>query len=134
MLIIDEPELNLHPDSQIILTRIFAQLLNRGFRLLISTHSDYIIRELNNLIMLSTATEAMKKKAKELRYKDDEHILSTDVNVYLFNYRSRGKVSVKSIPVEDSGFEVETIDMAINSLNKISEELFYTMKYGEDEK
>lgn len=134
LLIIDEPELNLHPDSQIILTRIFAQLLNRGFRLLISTHSDYIIRELNNLIMLSTATEAMKKKAKELRYKDDEHILSTDVNVYLFNYRSRGKVSVKSIPVEDSGFEVETIDMAINSLNKISEELFYTMKYGEDEK
>ncbi|MBP5681682.1 MAG: ATP-binding protein, partial [Bacteroidales bacterium] len=52
-LIIDEPEMNLHPDNQILLARIFAQMVNMGIKLVISTHSDYIIREFNNLIMLS---------------------------------------------------------------------------------
>jgi predicted ATPase len=132
LIIIDEPELNLHPDSQIILARIFARLLNNGFRLLISTHSDYIIRELNNLIMLSSASPAIKAKAEEFGYKKDEYIIFNDVNAYLFNYKARGKVTVKSIPVSDTGFEVETIDNAIHSLNNISEELYYAMKYGEE--
>lgn len=132
LIIIDEPELNLHPDSQIILARIFARLLNNGFRLLISTHSDYIIRELNNLIMLSSATPSIKKRAKDFGYKDDEYILYNEVNAYLFNHKARGKVNVKSIPVTEAGFEVETIDAAISGLNNISEELYYTMKYGEE--
>lgn len=41
-------------------------------------------------------------------------------------------MTVKSIPVSDTGFEVETIDNAIHSLNNISEELYYAMKYGEE--
>ena len=53
VLIIDEPEMNLHPDNQRRLARIFARMINNGLRLIISTHSDYIIRELNNLIMLN---------------------------------------------------------------------------------
>ena len=32
LIIIDEPELNLHPDNQVILTRLFARLINNGFR------------------------------------------------------------------------------------------------------
>lgn len=131
LIIIDEPELNLHPDSQIILTRIFARLLNKGFRLLISTHSDYIIRELNNLIMLSSASAEVKAKAEEFGYHKDEHIAADEVNAYLFNHKGRRKVVVKSIPVSETGFEVETIDNAINSLNNVSEELYYAMRYGE---
>lgn len=130
LIIIDEPELNLHPDSQIILTRIFARLINKGFRLLISTHSDYIIRELNNLIMLSSATDDIAEVAQSLGYKDGEYISCNDVSAYLFNQKGRGKITVKEIPVSDVGFEVETIDKAIKSLNNSSEELFYAIKYG----
>ncbi|MEI6143900.1 MAG: AAA family ATPase, partial [Mariniphaga sp.] len=53
LVLIDEPELNLHPDNQVKLARIFARLINNGLRLIISTHSDYIVREFNNLIMVS---------------------------------------------------------------------------------
>lgn len=128
LIIIDEPELNLHPDSQIILTRIFAKLLNNGFRLLISTHSDYIIRELNNLIMLSNSFN--KLNYEKFGYKKDECINYNDVNAYLFNHKVKGKVIVKKILVSETGFDVETIDNAIRSLNEISEELYYTMRYG----
>ena len=132
LIIIDEPELNLHPDSQIVLARIFARLLNNGFRLLISTHSDYIIRELNNLIMLSEVRPEIAQKARELgQYREDEYISASEVSAYLFNYQKRGKVVVKSIEVSDAGFEVATIDEAISRLNAVSEELYYMIKYGE---
>lgn len=50
-IVIDEPELNLHPDNQRMMARFFGRLVNEGFKVLISTHSDYIVREINNLIM-----------------------------------------------------------------------------------
>lgn len=132
LIIIDEPELNLHPDSQIMLARIFARLLNNGFRLLISTHSDYIIRELNNLIMLSGVRPEIVQKARELgQYREDEFISPSEVSAYLFNNQKRGKVVVKPIEVSNAGFEVATIDEAINRLNTVSEELYYMIKYGE---
>ncbi|MCL1877518.1 MAG: ATP-binding protein, partial [Defluviitaleaceae bacterium] len=52
LLIIDEPELNLHPDNQRKMARLLANLVNCGMKIFITTHSDYILRELNNLILL----------------------------------------------------------------------------------
>lgn len=131
LIIIDEPELNLHPDNQVILARIFAKMLNKGFRLLISTHSDYIIRELNNLMMLYSDKEGIGDIIKKYNYSIDEKIAPEQVAAYLFNYKGKAKsVTVSSIPITEEGFEVSTIDNTIDKLNEISEELFYTLKYG----
>nr|WP_242516962.1 AAA family ATPase [Corynebacterium mendelii] len=45
-IIIDEPELNLHPRNQVRLARYLVKLVNLGMRVVITTHSDYIVREL----------------------------------------------------------------------------------------
>lgn len=131
LIIIDEPELNLHPDNQIILTRIFARLMNQGFRLLVSTHSDYIIREINNLIMLSSKKDSMKKVRERFGYNDNEYIPSDEVNAYFFNYRTKTTVAVKPLPVTEEGFEVPSMDDTIDKLNDTSEELFYALKEDE---
>lgn len=125
LIIIDEPELNLHPDNQIILTRIFAKLINKGFRILISTHSDYVIREINNLIMLS-GIKNNQKIIKELGYSDDELINSSDVGAYLFKYpnSSSTKTIVKELEVSYEGFDVDSIDETINKLNNRSMMLY----------
>ncbi|EAJ0334897.1 hypothetical protein BHR28_01115, partial [Campylobacter lari] len=47
ILMIDEPELNLHPKNQILLARLLVLLTNAGIKIFITTHSDYIVRELN---------------------------------------------------------------------------------------
>ena len=134
LIIIDEPELNLHPNNQIYLTRIFAKLLNNGFRLLISTHSDYIVRELNNLVMASSKKEGIKEKAVELGYTSDMSLSHEKVGAYLFNFKNKSsrKVIVAPIEVTETGFDVKTIDSTIDRLNETSEELFYTIKYGID--
>ncbi|GHT20500.1 hypothetical protein AGMMS4957_07590 [Bacteroidia bacterium] len=135
LLIIDEPEIGLHPDNQILLARIFAKLINNGIRLLISTHSDYIIRELNNLIMLSSEKDEVKEKAKEFGYAMDEKINPEDVGAYLFEYNSDKNryVDVKRLPVDVNGFEVETIDQAISALNDRSMDLYFSLTNQETE-
>ena len=52
LLMVDEPELNLHPENQRRVARLFARLVNLGIKVFITTHSDYIVKELNTLIML----------------------------------------------------------------------------------
>lgn len=48
-LIIDEPELNLHPKSQKKLASMLFEIMKSGIHVIISTHSDYLIREIINL-------------------------------------------------------------------------------------
>ena len=130
LVIIDEPELNLHPDSQIALARLFARMINKGLRLLISTHSDYIIRELNNLIMISSDNEKVKEEAVLYEYDiENEALKPEEVGAYLFKQEDES-VIVKELAVEEDGFAVETIDDVIAKLNEQSEELYMRLKYA----
>ncbi|WP_173673682.1 AAA family ATPase [Corynebacterium glutamicum] len=55
-LIIDEPELNLHPQNQVLMGRLLAALSHEGLKILATTPSDYIVRELSILVILSQKT------------------------------------------------------------------------------
>ena len=118
-LIIDEPELNLPPDNQRKIARILAKAVNRGFKIMMSTHSDYLIRELNHLIMLSQPSEAAAKLIEELGYDPASTLKPEKVGVYLFNdHRSQ------PVPVTETGFEVKTIEDEINKLNAASQRIY----------
>lgn len=132
LIIIDEPEMNLHPDAQVILARILALLVNNGLNLLISTHSDYIIRELNNLISLGSI-EDRAEVMEELGYNEGEVLKADDVSVYLFKPRKKNsKIStIISVPVKEDGFSLETIDNVIFELNSNSDRITYKLKYDE---
>ena len=52
-MIIDEPESHLHPYCQILMARLIAACINAGIKVFVTTHSDYFVKEINNLIMLS---------------------------------------------------------------------------------
>lgn len=129
LLIIDEPELNLHPDSQIKLARIFGKMLSRGIRLMISTHSDYIIRELNNMIMLSSLSDtALVNAEHEFGYDGDLVIHREDVVAYLFKCdEASGKTVVSEIPITREGFEVTTIDDTLRKLNQSAQQIYYML-------
>lgn len=136
LVIIDEPEINLHPESQVILTRILARMVNKGFRLLISTHSDYIIRELNNLILISDESPAVQKMAQELNYNaEKEAIKPEDVGAYRFHYapKEADKVTVDEIKVEKDGIEVIAMDDVTAKQSTVSGMLSDALYYGEED-
>lgn len=132
LIIIDEPEINLHPENQLVLTRILARLMNKGFRLLISTHSDYIIREINNLVVMSHSDNStVAKLAEEKKYQQEEFIREDDIDVLTFGYRKKSSklVEVKKQKVDKFGFDIESIDMVIEEQTDFSEKLYYALKY-----
>lgn len=51
ILFIEEPEAHLHPNNQIMLMEIFAQLINMDVKLIMSSHSNYVFNKINNLIL-----------------------------------------------------------------------------------
>ena len=50
LLIIDEPESHLDTHNQILMARLLVRCVHAGLKVLITTHSDYLVKELNNLI------------------------------------------------------------------------------------
>lgn len=61
-LIIDEPELCLHPAAQLALVELLAVLVRRGLRVLYTTHSPYMVDHLNNLMGLYRLREAARRQ------------------------------------------------------------------------
>lgn len=125
LLIIDEPEMNFHPNVQISLMQIFAILTKLDLRIIISTHSDYMIREVNNLIMAGTIYAKDAHLIKELGYDENMLLDKNDIAVKYFNYgKLKRLLDVVDVKVEDDGFAIESIDSTISKQNRITETLF----------
>ena len=94
--------------------------MRAGVKVLISTHSDYLIRELNNLIMLSADKDG--SVSKRLGYSEQETLAPTQVAAYLFSPDRAEPIDIKS-----TGIEVETIDREINALNTVSQDIYFSL-------
>ena len=60
-LVIDEPEMHLHPEAQVILAIALAMAVNLGLRVLITTHSPYILDTFNFLVWAYRIREKIKE-------------------------------------------------------------------------
>ncbi|WP_375560541.1 AAA family ATPase [Bernardetia sp. OM2101] len=130
-IIIDEPELNLHPDNQILVARFLARLVNEGFKVVASTHSDYIIRELSNLLMLSNNFKEKEELMKTYGYNENELLKNENVGVYYFE---KGKNTAVSVPLLKRGIEIDSIDLVIANLNERSDDIYYTFLESDENK
>lgn len=129
ILFVDEPELNLHPKNQILLAKIFVKMINAGLRLVISTHSDYIIREINNMIMADGLNKAGDKIFTNKGYDESLCLPQDKFAPYLFQKGKNGKVKVEPLEVDRYGFNMPSIDEAINSQNDVTNTFYEVLKY-----
>ncbi len=97
-IIIDEPEMNLHPAAQVELIEFLAMLVNAGLRVLITTHSPYIVDHIANL--MQAAKHKNKDDIKEQFYLEQTNafIPQEQVSIYLFeNSTARNIVDEKGV-------------------------------------
>jgi predicted ATP-dependent endonuclease of OLD family len=121
LLIIDEPELNLHPENQRRIARLLARLVNIGIKVFITTHSDYIIKELNTLIMLNHDKPHLKKIAEEEGYKPEELIAAERIKVYI----AENSTLVPANIDPEMGIEARSFDTTIEDMNRIQEAIVW---------
>ena len=135
LLMVDEPELNLHPENQCRMARLFARLVNLGIRVFVTTHSDYIVKELNTLIMLNQDKPYLKQIAQEEGYRTEELIAAEKIKVYIAesalmnlknnSRRSRQPTLVPARIDPELGIEARSFDNTINKMNEIQDAIVW---------
>ena len=100
VLIIEEPEAHLHPAMQAAFARELARLVHKGVRIIFTTHSEWFLEQIGNLVRLSALPSTNRKglEAADCALKPEE------VGAWLFKAGNRPKGSV----VEEIALDPET--------------------------
>ena len=136
LLMVDEPELNLHPENQRRITWLFARLVNFGIKVFLTTHSDYIIKELNTLIMLNQDKPHLKQIIQKEDYNPEALISSDKIKVYIAEKaliklagNKRRTPCQTLVPADidsELGIEARSFDETIEKMNSIQEEIIWS--------
>lgn len=124
LFILDLPETNQHPENQILIARFIAKLANAGLKVVLITHSDYILRELNNMIILGAFEENERGGQRQVLMNEwgiapDMPINAKNVRAYNF---SGGRVI--ETEVTNEGVSAEHIDEAIQKAQAKTEDIY----------
>ena len=98
----DEVETSMHPLKQIEMVKLLNRLNNKGFRLIVSTHSDTMATKINNLLLLSHGEldfESVKEELKKnkILIEQDDLLNSDDIHVYQIVNDMQGKSIVEEL-------------------------------------
>ena len=89
LLIIDEPEAHLHPEAQQQMAAALAFMVRSGLRVLITTHSHYMVEQLSAFVNASKLDETTRKRALSLGGalgKEDIYLNEEETAVYSFAF------------------------------------------------
>jgi len=118
LLVIDEPEMNLHPEAQARIIELLSILANAGIKVLVTTHSPYIVDHLANLIKASELDNRDKVAQSFYLKRSEAFIAQEKVSIYLFE---EGKA--KNILSEDGMIDWGTFGDVSDRLSQIYFEL-----------
>ena len=115
-LIIEEPEAHLHPSAQVEFTRLLAGAVKAGIRVIITTHSEWVLWELANLVRMSELPPELRNELDGA----DHAIEAAEVGAWLFEPDAeRGGSVVREIPLDiESGTFPAGYSLTTESLYK----------------
>lgn len=114
VIIVEEPESHLHPAMQVEFTRQLARLVQAGIRVIITTHSEWVLEELANIVRKSALTASHRKEVSN----GDVLLRSDQVGAWLFKSSglARGSV-IKEIGLDSSGLFPSEFDEVAAALH-----------------
>ena len=96
ILIIEEPEAHLHPNNQIKMTELYAELANLGVSIIMTSHSNYVFNKLSNSVI-------------------EGKLSPNDVHCHLFQMDEGGSTGV-SLTVDEFGIDDQNFGDASEAL------------------
>ena len=120
VLIIEEPEVGLHPEMQVALARELSRMIRAGIRVVLTTHSEWLTEKIANLVQLRKIPATRRAGFPDAAYALDP----AEVGVWLFRQRPEQEGAVvEEVTVEpESGlFPVGYEDVARALYNQSAE-------------
>lgn len=106
-LILEEPESHLDPTNQRHLARVIAMLVKAGVQVLVTTHSDIFLSQINNLMQ---AAQHQSKGIQKTEYASTELLDPSQVAAYVFRPTVNG-TQVDPLRLDpDYGIPTESFD------------------------
>ena len=124
-LIIEEPEAHLHPGLQMKMARLIINISNAGIPVWITTHSEAILQQINNMLKLSANRDRLRLM-QEFGYQEEDLIEADHIEMYQFDANKAGRTVLKQLRRTQYGFEVptfnEVLDKTIQEVRAFQEE------------
>ena len=121
LVVIDEPEMNLHPKAQAQFTELLGMMINSGINIIITTHSTFIVDHLANLMKAAKISNKAKSMDMEELFflKNKTSFISQDkVSAYLFENNK-----VKPILKKDGLIHWDTFSVISEKLSTIYDDM-----------
>lgn len=127
----EEPETNLHPELQIKVADTLAYLLQQGCRFQITTHSDYFLRRINDLIRLDILQHKLSKEEYQSlcdrhHYHPELTIAPRLIGAYYFKRISDTEVKI-IVQEAGNGIPFDTFQSVLNHQLKDSSYIYDKM-------
>ncbi len=126
--IIEEPEAHLHPAMQAAFARELARLVRAGIRIVITTHSEWLLEQIGNLVRLSS----LPTKEQARLNGADVALNPNDVGAWLFKTSGRPKGSkVEEIKLDpETGLFPTDYDQVSDALYNEGAHIFNSQQQG----
>ncbi len=119
VVIVDEPEQNLHPDKQVVVARSLIEFATHNASVMLSTHSDYVLREINHCVMAAHPSPRVREVARSLGYDAAVAIKPSQVGAYFLH-----DGVAEALEVTETGFQVPSIDAVIEAQSLAAQSLY----------
>lgn len=125
-ILFEEPEAHLHPQMQCAVADLLTRCINKGMFLQITTHSDYFMGRLNQLIRLGTLREKnpghFEAYCKENKHSKNLYIDKSMISAYFFRQDENGTVSIAKQDIDD-GIPFTTFSQIVEEQYNIDTEI-----------
>ena len=129
VLIIEEPESHLHPAMQAAFARELARLVRTGVRIVITTHSEWFLEQIGNLVRLFSLPESERAGIAGT----DVALAPDEVGAWLFKPGTKGFV-VEEVEVDpETGLFPTDYDEVSQSLYNEGADIFNRLQEGPHE-
>ena len=115
LLILEEPESHLHPAAQRQMARGIVRLVNAGVKVIITTHSDMFVGQINNFLGLSNASPEL---IEEQGFDSSDFLNPEQVGACLFKYdQEQGGSVIQPLEIDpDTGIDEDEFADVIEAI------------------
>lgn len=123
---LEEPEAHLHPDMQVDIANLLAALFNKQSFLQLTTHSDYFLQRINQLIKIGyirqEQPEAYKKLCEDRKLNNRFYLDAGQIKAYYFHADEKHQSHVEELKIGRNGIPFSTF---FDTVKKLREEEDY---------
>lgn len=118
---LEEPEAHLHPKMQVDVADMLAICLNRGYMFQITTHSDYMMQRINQLIKLGALKRDNKDVFEEYTQSKglnkDTYLDKEMIKGYYFSRGADNAIQITELDITDNGLPMSTFFDIVTELS-----------------